>query len=308
MVKQSGILSKALVVGVIVLFLGVAVQPAFAEVSIKSDNSELVEITVEFYEIDKTYNHTVLLTKEQVKELENLINDFEIQLDNADSKIETKAIFKDTIRSLNALGILPKDMSIDKAQQLVTGEEHNPKMVKLLERWINKNPKSLGSNRNALCLIAGRTNQTQFFGPIATLLSFVFLPYSIPYVGLLFLFIFAILVEFFNIFPLAYGHRIGIGGVYYDDDEGWLPAEGWVTTLGLLGIKSWKGSFYGHILPILELIIPIVGALGYPGVFGFIGIKIITGIKDYIKDYLRVPHFYFGTALWVNIGEERPWE
>ena len=289
--------------GVILLFIGVAVQPGIiADVSIESDKSELVEITVEICDIDKPYNHTVILTQQQAEELEILINNFEIKLDTADSKVKIETIYKDTVVSLNELGLLPDSLSVMEAQRLVTGREHNPKMVKLLERWIDINPDFLG-NRNALCLIAGRTNHTQFFGPIATLLSSVFLPYTlIPYFGLLLLFIFIILVEFFNIFPLAYSHRIGIGGVYYDDDNGWLPAKGWVTTLGLLGIKRLKGSFYGNILPNLELIIPIQKILGCPGVFGFTGIQIITG--DYIKDYFDVPHFYFGTALWVNIGED----
>ena len=99
---RTSCVKNGLVMVVILLFIGVAVQPVIiADVSIESDNSELVEITVEICEVDKAYNHTVMVTKEQVEELENLINNFEIELENADDLGETETIFKDTIVSLS---------------------------------------------------------------------------------------------------------------------------------------------------------------------------------------------------------------
>jgi hypothetical protein len=137
-------LKNSLVVGIIFLFISVGIQPAFAnDISIKLDNSELVEIKVEFYETDRTYNHTVLLTHEQTEELKNLINDYEIKLENTDNKIETEAIYKNIVVSLNEYGLLPEDMSIEKAQRLVTGKEHNPVVVKLFEGLYKRNQKSI---------------------------------------------------------------------------------------------------------------------------------------------------------------------
>ena len=95
-------LKGVMVIGVIILFLSVAVQPVIiADDSIIFNNSELVEITVEIYEVDKTYNHTVMLTQEQAEELELLINNTKSVLDTADNLDETEAIFKDILFSLS---------------------------------------------------------------------------------------------------------------------------------------------------------------------------------------------------------------
>ena len=82
-------MKKSLIIGIIVLFLGVAVQPGIiADVSIKSDNSDLEEITIQFYESDRSSNHTILLTKEQVDELENRVVKLEKKMLLTRSKIE----------------------------------------------------------------------------------------------------------------------------------------------------------------------------------------------------------------------------
>jgi hypothetical protein len=68
----------------------------------------------------------------------------------------------------------------------------------------------------------------------------------------------------------------------------YYPADGWVHTDGLNGVKTWNGSFYGNIYSIL--IIPL--HVYYGGVTGFTGIKI--------------NNFFQGSALWVKIGPTRP--
>ena len=168
---------NGLVVGVIVLFIGVGIQPAFA---IKPDTSELIEITVEICKLNGVHENTVMLTSEQTEELENLINNFEIELDDTDSIDETEAIFKDTIVSLNELKLLPNSIVIEDAQHLVTGKEQNPIIVKILERYYSNNKKSLDNNENTLCLIAGFTSHTYFLGPIGRILYYLidFLPWE----------------------------------------------------------------------------------------------------------------------------------
>ena len=297
MQKSSNKVYKLLVVGVIVLFIGVAVQPAIADVSIEPDNSELVEITVQFYEVDRTYNHTVLLTKEQVRELENLINNFEIKLDRSDNKIETEAIYKDAVVSLNDYGILPEDMSVDKAQRLVTGKELNTRFIRFFERWYSKNPKSLDDNENILCLIAGKSSQTAFFAPIGRILMvcFEYLPYFL--LSPIFYFI-LIGTWIWTIKPLSFGYEIGLGKMVEipPGEPDYYPSKGWVNTIGLGGLKKWNGSFYGQ-LPLSKFFI-YWGLFDefYPGVFGFIGIKI----------GLITTSSYFGFALRVKIGEKHP--
>ena len=67
MVKQSGILSKALVVGVIVLFIGVGIQPAIAKVQpdiidFKLNDLDKEELTVEVNEILQKYGHIPMVS------------------------------------------------------------------------------------------------------------------------------------------------------------------------------------------------------------------------------------------------------
>jgi hypothetical protein len=289
---RTSCVKNGLAVGVILLFVGIAVQPVIiADVTIESDNSELVEITVEICEVGKAYNHSVMLTQEKAKELENLINNFEIELDGADSIAETEIIFKDTVVSLNELGLLPECMSVQEAQRLVTGEEQNPRVVKLIERYYSKNQKSLDNDKNILCLISGHTNVTFFLGPTGSILMLLFMFLPEPFRSFI-LPIFTVYGPFFwNFNPLPFGYIIGLGA------DGYYPANGMVNTIGLSGIKKWGGSFYGH-LPLPQFISLLCSC--YPGVLGFTGIRIPSAPFP-IKST-----FYFGTALWVKIGVELP--
>jgi len=73
-------MKKLLVVGVIVLFLGVAFVPSInANISKSSIDSELVEFTTEVCGLDGG-KHTVSLSKEDAEEVEKLIGDIEKKL------------------------------------------------------------------------------------------------------------------------------------------------------------------------------------------------------------------------------------
>ena len=312
MVRNPAWLYKTLVVGVIVLFIGVGIQPAFAELSIKSDNSELVEITVQFYETDRTYNHTVMLTQEQAEELENLINDFEIKIDNADNKKETEAVYKDTVVSLNEYGILPEGMSIEKAQRLVTGKEYNPVVVRLFERWYIRNHESMDDNENILCLIVGWCFDSPFASrgivtitkPIWNFLykALYDLGESSPLLEIICHDILIGILEGF--FGLWYFRPFGIGFELYfgykqerDGTEYYIPSHIYdIFSLGLNGIKHYRGDYYGQLplLPLFDCFLS--GAVGYTGIkMGF-----PTSV------YYGWNFFLLGSALWFKIGEEHP--
>ena len=300
---------NGLVMVVILLFIGVAFQPVIiADVSIEYDDSELVEITIEIFEVNRVQKYTVILTQKQAEELENLINNFEIELDSADSIDETEAIFKDTVVSLNKLGLLLGGMSVEEAQRLVTGEEQNPRIVKLFERYYSKNQKSLDIDRNFLCLIAGDTSNTVFIGPFALLFGlhgpllfvrnfafFEWLKNNNPdfwsWWSVNFGNFHSILLFFRMFFWIAFGAglnflplKIGAYMFYgwytpsFDpwEESEWIPAKGWIITNGLSGKKQWTGSFFGDVL-------------------GFTGIKIYRDLFDF---------FYLGSALLVRIEEE----
>ena len=80
------------------------------------------------------------------------------------------------------------------------------------------------------------------------------------------------------------GHLVGFGS----DERN--SANGWVHSLGLNGIQSIEGSFYGQIL----LPEDIGSEINYLGSIGFTGIRI------------NPIGFYIGAALWVKIGLNPP--
>jgi hypothetical protein len=300
--KEPALFYKLLAVGVIFLFIGIGIQPAFADGFIKSVNSEPVEIIVQFCEVDKTYNHTVVLTQEQLIELDILLINVRNNLAFADNQIETEAIFNKAIVSFDKLGLIPDYMSIDYAQQLVTGKEQKPWIRNVLENWLNKKNSHNSENENNCCLIVGDTENTLFAGPIPifTAIHFFMILYRInsildwvsssskfgKFLANIFmdlfdeiyrlrLFFWFILGAGINFFPIKIGALMHYGNYAYDPyGGGIIPAEGWVITLGSSGKKSWSGSFYGFI-------------------FGFTGIKIMRDYFDF---------FHLGSAFHAYIG------
>ena len=298
-------MKKVLVIGIIFLFVCVAIQPGIiADESVEQVNSELVEITVEICKIDRSSNHTIFLTKEQVDELENLINSFEIELDTVDNSIEIETIFKNTVVSLNGLGLIPEDMNIEDAQQLVTGKKQDKRLVRFFKRCYDKHMDSSGNKENFLCLIAGSTGDTYFQGPIAriaydtwhSLIDYfwnfeIILHLLISKISDI-LFLYLTLGGFiWGIIPLSFGYEIGFGCEYETPDiTEYYPAEGRVFTLGLNKKKFFRGSFFGDI-PLRQF--PTILFWCYPGALGFTGIKI----------GLWGRHVYLGSALWVKVRD-----
>lgn len=294
---------KGFVLGIIVLFIGVAIAPGIIATVDLSDiaslrtsennnlNNKLVEITVEV----GNGEHKVMLTPDQAEELKNLISRTKTRLDAAKTKEETSAIFNDTVVSLFDFGILPEDMSIEDTKHLVNGMEQNPRIVNKLERWFNRNQVNEEAIDNFLCLIAGNTDKTLFIGPslipslfltivtavsidlLDVFLSILFIsglfnssffkPININW-GILFLLFGGLNFITWQINPLALGHMVILGGRGPFGMH--LPAEGWINTIGLKGIKI-LNEFYG-------------------GILGFTGIKICFPLKDRT-------HFYMGAAL-----------
>jgi hypothetical protein len=92
------------------------------------------------------------------------------------------------------------------------------------------------------------------------------------------------------------GNLICIGEYLWAGWNTWdEPANGWVSTLGLKGKKTWDGPFYG-------------GLFSGPGgnclaVIGFTGIRIILNYENWLdRSYL-----FLGSALLVDLSEETPW-
>jgi hypothetical protein len=300
---QKKLSRKGLTVAVILLFVSVINQPLIAnDSSIESGNSDLEEIVVQFYEADRTYNHTIMLTQDQLIELDNIINNFKNQLRSVDDTVDTETIYKNIIVSFKELGLFPDDISIEYAQQLVTDKKQNIMFIKALEKWYNIKQKTIEENENLFCLITGETTNTFFTGLIPFLFHLHCILFSSRYFSFYFslkdynyelwewwvsyfdefsirlvafrMIIWYIIAGILNLYPLKFGtfiHYGGYGGNYRAPQE--VPSEGWINTNGQLGKKNWSGSFYGNVI-------------------GFTGIKIIKGFLD---------RYYIGTAVKIRI-------
>jgi hypothetical protein len=144
--KNPILLYKILIVGFLVFFIVVGIQPAFAYIQFETDNSEFVEVTVSIFKTNEIRQHTLMLTQKQVIDFDIVFENFKIKINNAKTKKETIEIYNDMIVSFDEFGLLPNYININGAQQLITGRNH------LLSG--NKLPSKLLFNINFFFLIS----------------------------------------------------------------------------------------------------------------------------------------------------------
>lgn len=247
---------------------------------LEQDDSDLVEFDVEFCGLGK--KHTVQLTQEEADEVELLFDEIEQRLSEVETREETELIFKDAIVELNKYGLLG-ELSVRQAQQMAI---QNHKQLKIINRILPD------GNSNYLCLIAGETTNTFFMGiPVwATILFLYVLGFGMPLGSYLLTCLLSLIKTVGNIInPISIFNFIGIGVMKTRDGLEFFPADGWLWTIGLNGIKSWNGTFAGDFGPII--ILWFMMRFYYSGVLGFTGIKLFFNNK----------HFYLGAALQVDM-------
>jgi hypothetical protein len=284
-------MKKLLVIGIIFLFIGVAVAPSINS-SVVKPSDDLVEVTSQACGIQGFGNTTVKLTKERYQNLEQYLVDFRARLNQTTTRGEAVPLFKEAVVELNRYGLLPKGMSVEKVQRLVLNGHQNPQYLRVLgER------KSLFYGRstyeNSHCLIAGYTTNTASNGPIACIVSNFLINHNIIEIG--------IIGFLSNINPIQISSVIGLCGVSHGPGYGYYyhPAIGWIYTNGDHGIGNWNGSFYGAITNDYYDIIRLFDMIGFfPAIIGFTGIKI--GVP------LMGPYFYLGKATEVLISNQVP--
>jgi len=101
---KERIISKGLVFAVIILFVGVSIQPAIAKVQAENIYVEYFDVTTEFIGLDKTY--TTQLTKQEIEKLDALFNSINEHLNKSASFKDSIEIFKKVIFELNSFGLL----------------------------------------------------------------------------------------------------------------------------------------------------------------------------------------------------------
>jgi len=277
---NKGSCRKGIVFGIIFLFFSVGVQPAFAELSFDSDESELVEYTVQVGDI----KHNVVLSSKQAKELENLKDCTKAKLNEVTTIKETSHIFDETVVSLNELGMIPDGMSVEDAQRMVKGNNRFPMIEILLNRLNGRNLGIFDDESNLFCLIVGETSNTYFYPiSIRLILQLYQLPYILTFIiSQLSYLLLSPLILLWLKSPIVFGNNAILG-----NKDGMIhsPSRGWIRTIGLNGINIWDGKFFGNI-PLNDV--------------SCIGIRGFTGLSIYNDpDYSDC--FYLGYATQVKL-------
>lgn len=124
------VLKKGVVLAILVLFLGIAVNPSLASITMTSVSNNDVTVEVELCGIEKLgdygdidSNYEVQLTKEQAQSLHDLITHVKQKIDECNYREDALPVLRNAVSSLRELGVLRNDMSVDKAQALVTRKD-----------------------------------------------------------------------------------------------------------------------------------------------------------------------------------------
>ena len=160
MVNKKPLISKCLAVGIILLFIGIAVTPSINHGVVKaSQDNDLVGVTTQACGIKGYGDTTVKLTREQYQNLEQYLVEFRAKLNQTMTRAEAVPIFKEAVVELNKYGLLPKGMSVERAQRLVTGQYQK-----------------LALRGNYLCLVTGNASNTRFVGfPLRPFMNIYFI-------------------------------------------------------------------------------------------------------------------------------------
>jgi len=140
---RTSCVKNGLVMVVILLLVGVAIQPSIATVQ---PEEETVEFTTEVCGLNGG-KHTVKLTQEEAEGVEALFKSIRERLNNTETREDAEEIFKEVVVELEKYGLLG-GLSVKQAQELVLGDfpvDNNHKIL------------GIGPNffTNIFCLLAG---------------------------------------------------------------------------------------------------------------------------------------------------------
>lgn len=236
-------MKKILTVSIILLFIGVAVAPSINQSVVKaSTEDDLVEVTTQACGIQGYSDTTVKLTREQYQNLEEYLVEFRVRLNQTSTREEAIPIFKEAVLELDKYELLPRGMSVERAQKLIIDGYQNKVLIKLIERIYLNKQKISSIGFNIFCLIVGGGNNIRFVG--------------VPFIPIRVL---NMIILGYTRFAWPYTDR------YYTNGE--------LLSVGLLGRKYVSGSLHGEIF---DIKIPRLDGWYYyhVGVIGFTGISI----------------------------------
>ena len=302
-------MKKLLAVGVIVLFLGLAIAPSInANIGKASIEREIVEITTEICGINGVTPNTVSLSKEDAEEVEHLFDSIRERLNATETREETEKIFNEVVVELDKYGLLG-GLSVEQAQRVVNGEYQNSRFTKLFERLFVRN-QFLDNDSNYLCSVAGQTSSTHTGSLFLLLLIAAAIGMlSVPLTEFLAEFIerfvstlIGVILSYGGVLPSKFTSLLYFGQHWWSDDGGGkCGANGWISTNGLNGIRNWEGNnLYGGVQNFVwyYCLFGLSGTTRWCGVAGFTGI--ITKIS-----YENIS--FLGSALKVKLRTGCPY-
>jgi len=293
--------------GVILFIIGVSITPCVSRCDVTAiDSDQGIQIITQVYDYHGVKDITVRLSTDQYRDLEQYLIQFRSQLNQTTTREAAVPIFKEAVRQLNKYMLLPRETSIEQINNLMvvtTKDVQHPTMVRSASRisdFLNRT--------NAFCLIAGQTTMnTRFFGflergcsGLCWILYYstglarrndydpILLNATLTFIKSLQNTVYTINAKRLigtGLITLGHSHSSSIPPPYRYD-----PAQGWITSLGLLGKKSWNGTFFGRLL----LMAPYNSDsyVFYPGAMGFVGIKL--NLRD-------GTFFFIGSSALVSI-------
>jgi hypothetical protein len=310
-------MKKLCAIGIIFLFIGVAVAPSINSSVVKTSD-DLIEVTSQACGIQGFGNTTVKLTKQQYQDLAQYLVDFRARLNQTTTREEAIPLFKDAVVELNKFGLLPKGMSIEEAQKLVTGNYIPPQLQKTIVKLWKKSTESNDKNESVLCLLYGSTSRwiTKFVRGTIYLVFWILCEFLSKIFAKILNFISNFVVPFIEnhyllwdsiVLVLLLLYEIGtpiislISAIFYPilsliefldyqpvrilSTVGLTDASGFVQSQGINGMRQWTGSLTGNInQPLLKKYLD-------PGIIGFTGLRLM-GFDSCT---------FFGFALLINI-------
>ena len=292
--RTQPLIYRGVTVSAITLLLALAFAPSIhANIQKETLDSELAEFTTEVYGLPGMKTQSIQLTKDELEEVDSLFENIKEQLEDVETKEEAVWILNKAVVELDKYGLVG-GLGVKQAQRLITKVYQIPRFITWSEKLSNRMQNVFEDNENVLCLLAGKTEYTsienlrfRFWLFLSDLIEdpSIFQKYFYPLA--------IIHILFTQVCPITIGGIIGFGlhrhipyNVYYH-----VPAQGWIYSIGLNGIKKWNGSFWGSLPTTSFFDHPT--QQWHPGVLQFHGINIIRPNGS--------THYFLGSALWTKI-------
>jgi hypothetical protein len=173
------LLRKGAAIAAIFLCGGIAIVPCLSEnISKASAENTDVNITIQVCDMRGFRNHTVALAKQHYLDLVQYISDLQAHLNASITEEETITVFKEAVVEFHKYGLLPKGISVEQAQRLVTGQYQQLDMLfhskyNILHKWITRDDLLMKSTRkNVCCLLSAVATKIPGYVPSPIIIPF----------------------------------------------------------------------------------------------------------------------------------------